>query len=146
MLTQWKGKKQLNSKIMNAKWNKVIMILQISRNSFWSPGPILGKAQAITMLPVIRKTRKNCLHFLLTPWESDLSAGRQGNHALESYRENNEIPELLFCVGSKGTGMHKSPPPLHSNGAKIKYPRPKLQLGALENFFSWQHRVSTIFI
>lgn len=98
------------------------------------------------MLPVMRKTRKNCLHFLLTPWESDLSAGRLENHALESQRENDEIPELLFCVGSKGTGMHKSPPPLHSNGAEMKYPRSKLQFGALENFFSWRHRVSTIFI
>lgn len=73
------------------------------------------------MLPVMRKQEQNCHLFLLTPWESDPSAGLLkdclGNHALHSYREN-KIPELLFCVGFTGTGMHKSPPPLHLNGAE----------------------------
>lgn len=78
----------------------------------------------------MKKTRKKCLHFLLTPWESAPSQqvflkDCLGNYALETkcsaYKEN-KIPELLFCLGFKGTGMHKSPSPIRLKWGRNEVP------------------------
>lgn len=106
------------------------MTLWISWNlGFWSPWPTACKIQAITISFLWwRKLERNVFTFY--PPHGIRSLGRPFQKTARKtalWRLNalvrEKIPELLFCLGFEGSGMHKSPSPIRLKWGRNEVPQ-----------------------